>query len=359
MALDAFHGRVEENRVGICVHLPLEGFTGARYELLTGRGTQRRLILPAEVAPQSPCTDIRTMRFDLPRRHRLELTFAGDEFEIEDQRNWIDGSFKIYSRPLARGYPYMIEAGETFSQSLTVRLLAPTRPAAHAHRKSPAAPVTVRIGKKLPHVAPTLGLGLPRDFAPATATETAALSSLRIAHVRADFQEFGRGLDRRVRHAVAAAACIGVPLEIAACVGEKSAVGDIAALARALRTAGARVARVLIFGSNGRCLESRTAFNAAQRAFGPTCAAGTDFNFAELSRGRASLPAARAVTFAAIRESRDPAIGHGDLSQVRHVERGLFAASGDGGIDLLNHPGAEEIDRLVVSLADADDFRVG
>ncbi len=287
------------NRTGICVHLPLEGLAGARYELLTGAGLHQRLVLPVDVAPQQPCTDIRLLRFALPHRHRLELEFAGDEFEIEDQRNWIDGSFKIYSRPLARGFPYTLKAGEMFVQSLTIRLPVPAGIKARPSRARAAVPISARVGKKLPHAAPLLGLGLTRDLTAASRHEAAALAVLPLAHVRADFDDFGRGLARRVRRAVAAANQANAPLEVAACLGEKTAVREITALARALRVSGARIARVLVFGPRGRCTDSRAAFAAARREFGSACVAGTDFNFAELNRGRPHLPSTPSVTFAA------------------------------------------------------------
>ncbi|MGZ8758359.1 MAG: hypothetical protein ACXWXC_10495, partial [Aeromicrobium sp.] len=50
------------------------------------------------------------------------LGFTGDELEIEDQRNWADASFKIYSTPLARGFPHRLEAGERLRQSVTVAI---------------------------------------------------------------------------------------------------------------------------------------------------------------------------------------------------------------------------------------------
>ena len=102
--------KTETNRVGLCVHLPLAGFAGARYRLQTGRGRPQSLRLPRDVAPHQPCTDIRSLRLSLARGRVLEIALYGDEFELEDQRNWIDGSFKLYSRPLARGYPYTLAA---------------------------------------------------------------------------------------------------------------------------------------------------------------------------------------------------------------------------------------------------------
>jgi hypothetical protein len=50
----------------------------------------------------------------------VALRFAGDVFEMEDQRNWTDASFKTYGRPLARAFPYRIGPGERVRQSVTI-----------------------------------------------------------------------------------------------------------------------------------------------------------------------------------------------------------------------------------------------
>ena len=36
----------------------------------------------------------------------------GDTFEMEDQRNWSDASYKTYVRPLALPWPYVLPAGK-------------------------------------------------------------------------------------------------------------------------------------------------------------------------------------------------------------------------------------------------------
>ena len=35
----------------------------------------------------------------------------GDTFEMEDQRNWTDASYKTYVRPLALPWPYTLAGG--------------------------------------------------------------------------------------------------------------------------------------------------------------------------------------------------------------------------------------------------------
>jgi hypothetical protein len=49
---------------------------------------------------------------------RLALEFKGDLFELEDQRNWGDDSFKTYCTPLRVGFPRTIDANATITQRL-------------------------------------------------------------------------------------------------------------------------------------------------------------------------------------------------------------------------------------------------
>jgi hypothetical protein len=44
----------------------------------------------------------------------------GDVFEMEDQRNWSDASFKSYCRPLSLPFPYDVAAGETIRQRVVL-----------------------------------------------------------------------------------------------------------------------------------------------------------------------------------------------------------------------------------------------
>src|SRR5699024_4989680 len=48
------------------------------------------------------------------------VAFDGDTFEMEDQRNWTDASFKTYSRPLSLPFPYTVEAGAAVRQAVTI-----------------------------------------------------------------------------------------------------------------------------------------------------------------------------------------------------------------------------------------------
>ena len=84
-------------------------------------------VLPGLIAPQSivdgveiPCSRrARALRSTLTAA-TVATVFEGDLFEMEDQRNWSDGSFKTYCTPIALGYPHEARAGARLRQRVDV-----------------------------------------------------------------------------------------------------------------------------------------------------------------------------------------------------------------------------------------------
>ncbi|WP_433676170.1 hypothetical protein [Microbacterium gorillae] len=83
-------------------------------------GTSEQSEFPRDIRPHQPLMDIARLAA-MRDGVRFALTFTGDVFETEDQRNWTDASFKTYSRPLALPYPYDLPAEERIDQSITIR----------------------------------------------------------------------------------------------------------------------------------------------------------------------------------------------------------------------------------------------
>jgi len=121
-----FEGRalraMEVCRLGLVVLHPADSVAGA---VLTTHGPdgQRVLTLPQSIVPQSIVNGLPTgitepfssMSIERAGFGRLDLTLAGDLFELEDQRNWGDASFKTYCTPLRVGFPRKIERGMQIS----------------------------------------------------------------------------------------------------------------------------------------------------------------------------------------------------------------------------------------------------
>ncbi|WP_162619584.1 hypothetical protein [Salinicola peritrichatus] len=112
-------------RSGLSVLLPLQGFAGAPVEVTHADGHCEAARLPRLISPSQPLFDIRRLRLAPAPGLEVQLDFEGDVFEMEDQRNWSDASFKIYNRPLAWPTPYVLEAGAEVTQTVTVSLIDP------------------------------------------------------------------------------------------------------------------------------------------------------------------------------------------------------------------------------------------
>ena len=80
-----------------------------------------RLAFPRLVSPAQPVRDIAGLAHTV-HGVDVDIAFRGEVFEMEDQRNWTDASYKTYCRPLALPRPYTVAAGERVEQDVTVRL---------------------------------------------------------------------------------------------------------------------------------------------------------------------------------------------------------------------------------------------
>ena len=93
------------NRIGLCVLHPMEECAGAACSVETTDGTVTPGTFPRLVSPHQPFLDLRAVRHGVAPGVEAEVRFEGEVFEMEDQRNWSDASFKTYSTPLARPLP--------------------------------------------------------------------------------------------------------------------------------------------------------------------------------------------------------------------------------------------------------------
>jgi len=108
-------------RAGFVVLHPIVGVSGAPVEIEHVDGRSVRGRFPALIDPVQPLRDLRVLSHSFTPGARVTCRMDGDTFEMEDQRNWTDASYKTYARPLALPWPYTLAAGETLRQSVTLR----------------------------------------------------------------------------------------------------------------------------------------------------------------------------------------------------------------------------------------------
>ena len=137
-------------RIGLCLLLPWEGYAGRDYVAdlhgIPSAGTiqpgiaKQFYVDECYVPSVPPFTSFRVA----PRPGiTLDLTFEGDEFEMEDQRNWTDSTLKIYSTPLHLGNLHRARAGQRIVQRITGTIRA-AQDAKEA--KAPQRPVVLTMG---------------------------------------------------------------------------------------------------------------------------------------------------------------------------------------------------------------------
>ncbi|WP_299934484.1 hypothetical protein [uncultured Pelagimonas sp.] len=125
-------GAFETNRAGFTVLHPIQGVAGHPVQVSHSDGSVETTHFPDLIAPWQPFMDIVGLTHQAGNQ-KVTCQFSGDTFEMEDQRQWGDASFKTYNRPLARPWPYEISDLDTLDQSVVLSwtptsAYAPPRP---------------------------------------------------------------------------------------------------------------------------------------------------------------------------------------------------------------------------------------
>jgi len=79
--------------------------------------------LPHEVSAWPPFMAVRSLRHEYAPGHWAEAQMPGEDYELEDQRNNADASFKTYSRSNSMHRPYVLRQGQSWTRELHLRLL--------------------------------------------------------------------------------------------------------------------------------------------------------------------------------------------------------------------------------------------
>lgn len=283
------------NRIGICVLHPIDECAGRPCRVEHADGRVEDGVFPRAIAPHQPFFDIRAITHEAAPGVRAEVGFEGDVFEMEDQRNWCDASYKTYSTPLALPRPVEVKAGTTIAHAITVRLHG-----APAQRPAPAADeILVSIGEGAAAPVPPLGTALPATAA-LTGVQRDRLRALPLSHLRADVIPSQPSFEAALDRACAEAAALALPIELALAVSE-DARAELQRAAKALGARRPRLASLLIAPLDAEVTPpaavalARELLGAA--AAGAPIGAGTGKYFTEVNRNRAVVEGADVVFF--------------------------------------------------------------
>lgn len=286
------------NRIGFCVLHPA-AIAGAAARITHVDGATEENTFPIHIAPQfvingeikpvAPFNEMAAVAHEVEPGVWAQVQFAGDIFEMEDQRNWTDASYKTYGTPLRLPFPAQVQAGTKIAQTVTIGLLN-AQPGADRQPSLTGsdAPIEFAIGQTratLPHI----GLGVASHGQPLTEPEVARLRALNLNHLRVDLRLGEPRYADALRRVTAEANALGVLLEVALHLTDNAA-SEIQTLSELLGALQPPVSAWLIFHENEKATTARWIQLARQTlaaySANALVGAGTNVYFTELNSRR-------------------------------------------------------------------------
>ena len=289
------------NRIGFCVLHPIS-CAGAKCIVEHIDGTVIQDIFPIEIAPHQPFQDMQAITHVVQPGLQAEVRFSGDTFEMEDQRNWTDASYKTYCTPLNLPFPMEIAVGTRIQQSVELRLIGKTSlpSITQSQRDKLLEPVRIVISSDAVGRLPRLGLCAASHNQPLSSQEFKRLRGLNLSHLRADVYFSQPDWEARLRRIISECDGLGVALEAALHLTSESEQ-ELSALRRILDILKPRIGAWLLFDENGISSPAETIALAHHHLGEYTAEAlftgGTDVFFAQLNRNRPLLDGLDMITY--------------------------------------------------------------
>jgi D-apionolactonase len=288
------HGHAARNfsysRIGFCILHPLSEYCGQPFNGFGPDGPVSG-ILPTLIGAQRyeggfylPLfPSVSSLSVSLKSNVKISFAFEGDLFEMEDQRNWTDGSFKTYCTPLSLGYPHQAHAGQTFSQQVTLTVEGCFPRSGEGDSR-----IQLHVGASLQRTLPHIGLSVASHDLDLSPNDGDLLGKLHLDHLRADLHLGQPDVARHLARAERECGLLRCGVELALFVTD-NADQELCTLASLLPLS-VPVSRILVFHEK-EPVTSATWIEIARRTLGIRLpgiliCGGTNLYFAELNRSR-------------------------------------------------------------------------
>ena len=281
------------NRIGFCVLHPM-GCAGipCRIEKVDGPVEESafpitiapQLLIDGEIKPVTPFNNMRSVRYEVTSGVEAEVRFDGEIFEMEDQRNWTDASYKTYGTPLSQPFPVEVAAGTKISQRITLALKT-QRESSTETQDTTAQPLTLGISSADSRPLPRIGLGVASHGEPLKAQELERLKRLNLSHLRVDVDLTQPDYESALRRAIDEARGLGVSLEVALFLTD-AAAEELRAFAEVVDRLKPPVGAYLIFHKTEASTSAQWVAQARSYLSDAKIGAGTNAYFTDLNRGR-------------------------------------------------------------------------
>lgn len=206
----------KKNRIGFCILHPVENIRGRNCFITHSNGISEETTFPYHISPHQPFKDIKEMRWNITDAFSAILSFSGDIFETEDQRNWTDNSYKTYCTPLEKPYPVQVAKGEKIFQKVKIKVKVEEK----LNIKNEDNTI-IRIFPDEIFKLPGLGVGRSSRQGPALDKEMDLIKTLPFDHYRVELFLFDANWKTVANNAWHESNTLGFALELAIFFGKE------------------------------------------------------------------------------------------------------------------------------------------
>lgn len=222
------HSAFKKNRIGFCIlHGP--SASGQPWVLETVDGKTSRGQFPKRISPHQPAKNLKAITHQVAEGIRARVAFEGDVFEMEDQRNWTDASFKTYCTPLEIPYPVQLSKGAKITQKVSISIDGDI-----SDVNSSSEPTVLTLTNRT-SALPALGLQVSSEIETLTGKQIERLKALNLNHLQVDLSLSDRSFVKNLRRAAEQAKALGVSLQVILGLGDSPELATLANEVKAIR----------------------------------------------------------------------------------------------------------------------------
>lgn len=265
------------NRIGFCVLHPIETCKGKAVAITHPDGKVSQDHFPEHISPHQPFKNIAAMHWEVGNA-QATLRFEGDVFEAEDQRNWLDASYKTYCTPLGLPFPVKVKKGDKVLQRIHLHL----EPQNAVQVVSEEEKLVLNLGEKR-FSLPLLGLEAKEEELDAFVIEK--LKNLPLNHLRVEARLGQGNWETHLKQRIQQAKLLELPIELVVFPYQNEHQKLVSFDWKEIK-----MASILLLDEKEKVIartKLETPLKAFRKAFPQTpIGTGTDFYFTELNRNR-------------------------------------------------------------------------
>ena len=197
------HSKFLRNRIGFCVLHPIKECKGKPVVITHADKSKTTHRFPEYISPDQPFKNITSMEWSIDEA-RANIDFEGDLFECEDQRNWLDASYKTYCTPLDLPFPVQVENGERIWQKVCLVVEGSLKA---EHKIIPEL-------KQLDTSYPMPAIGLEANTNVLSSFAVSHLRKLQMSHLRVEADLYRKDWQEDLNKKLDQAGTLNVPVEL-------------------------------------------------------------------------------------------------------------------------------------------------